>query len=421
MIVEFKIKNFRSIFDQQVFSLVGGTGTELSQNIFNFDGENILKILRAAVIYGANASGKSNLLSAMLFMRYFIVSRAKDSEPGEEIPVKPFSFDDKSQQEPSEFEITFIVNGIRYQYGFVVDKYRVHEEWLFAYQTNRAQQWFSRIYDKEIDKYSWKFSKYFKHNKQVIDLTRSDVLFLSSAVKLNNEQLSPIFTWFQKELLFIDLINGRGLNYKKSIDYVKTENGKKWILRFMKAADPSIIDIVLDMKKVTEDDIPSFPKKMPKEVQEYIKREMMDRENPKISLIHAGGVSLDLSDESDGTRKLLGFAGNWIDALENGKMLIVDELNNSLHPLVIKFLIELINNVEENKKNAQLIFTTHDTSLLDNEIFRRDQVWFVEKDKQNSSQIYPLLNFSPRKKEAIGRGYLQGRYGALPYIGRWRF
>ncbi len=421
MIIEFKIKNFRSILDQQTFSLVGSAGSELNQNTFNLDSDDSLKILRSSVIYGANASGKSNLLNAMLFMQYFIVMHAKESVPGDEILVEPFSFDNNSREEPSEFEITFAINGVRYQYGFVVDKLRVYEEWLFVYQTNRAQQWFNRVYNKDTEKYSWKFSKYFKHKKQVIDLTRPDVLFLSSAVKLNNEQLSPIFSWFQKELLFIDLINGRGLNYKKSIDYVKNENGKRWILKFMKAADPSIIDIVLDMKRITEDDLPSFPDKMPKEVQDYFKKELMDKESPKISLIHSSGLPLDFSDESDGTRKLLGFAGNWIDALENGKALIVDELNNSLHPLVIKFLIDLINNPEKNKKNAQLIFTTHDTSLLDNEIFRRDQVWFVEKDKKNSSQIYPLLNFSPRKKEAIGRGYLQGRYGALPYIGKWGF
>lgn len=128
-----------------------------------------------------------------------------------------------------------------------------------------------------------------------------------------------------------------------------------------------------------------------------------------------------LQEESEGTRRLLSYAGRWIDALEKGKVIIVDELDNSLHPLVVRFLIKLICNPDSNKNNAQIIFSTHDTSLLDNELFRRDQIWFVEKDEFNSTHLYPLLEFSPRKYEAIGRGYLQGRYGALPYIGEWKF
>ena len=420
MIIELKVKNFRSIRDQQTFSLVASPATELEQNICLSGSDSGLGLVRTAVIYGANAGGKSNLLSALFFMRMFILSSAKESQQGEKIRVESFSFDDTSRNEPSEFEVTFIKNGLRYQYGFVVNEDRIFEEWLFAYPSSRAQQWFSRVYDKKNEEYSWKFSKFFKGNKQIIDLTRSDVLFLSNAVKLNNEQLVPIFNWFQKDLVLIDSSNGGGLGYGKSLDHIKTEDGKKRILKFMNAADPSIADVVLDMEKVTEKNLPRFPSSMPKEVQDFLKKEMMSRDNPKISFLH-GDISLDLGDESDGTRRLLAFAGRWIDALDNGRVLIVDEIDNSLHPLVVRFLIKLLYDPEVNKKNAQLIFTTHDTSLLDNEIFRRDQIWFVEKDKSNSTQIYPLLDFSPRKHEAIGRGYLQGRYGALPYIGQWRF
>ncbi len=142
---------------------------------------------------------------------------------------------------------------------------------------------------------------------------------------------------------------------------------------------------------------------------------------PKIYLIHSGNVPLELEYESMGTRKLFAYAGHWINALDNGKILIVDELDNGLHPLVVRFLVELIFNPKINIKCTQLIFSTHDTTLLDNELFRRDQIWFVEKDEMNSTKLYSLLEFSPRKNEAIGRGYLQGRYGALPYIGEWKF
>lgn len=405
MIIEFKTKNFRSIWNPQTFSLVASSDTEHDQNTFHSGNTDSLRLLRASVIYGANASGKSNLLDALSFMRFFVVSCAKESQLGEKIPVENFSFNEKSRLDPTEFEVSFIKEDVRYQYGFVIDEDRVHEEWLFAYPTGRAQQWFSRVYDKKNDEYSWKFSKYFKYNKQIVNLTLKQVLFLSNAVKLNNEQLAPVFTWFQKDLLFIDPDTWREFSNKKSIDYIKEEKGKEWILQFMRAADPSIADI--EIEKST---LPFLQNSNPKQVDEN-----------KIRFMHSEKFSLDLKRESEGTRRLLEFAGHWIDALENGGVLIVDELDKSLHPLLVRFLINLICNPEINKKNAQLIFTTHDTSLLDNAMFRRDQIWFVEKDKNNATQLYPLLDFSPRKHEAIGRGYLQGRYGALPYIGEWRF
>ena len=151
-----------------------------------------------------------------------------------------------------------------------------------------------------------------------------------------------------------------------------------------------------------------------------IKKELEGKDFTEINFVHPDAV-LNFREESQGTQKLFAFAGNWDDALDNGKVIVVDELERSLHPLAVRFLVNLIANPETNPKNAQLIFSTHDTSLLDADIFRRDQIWFVEKDKEHSTQLYPLLDFSPRKDEAIGKGYLQGRYGALPYVGDWRF
>lgn len=418
MIIEFKVKNFRSIKEQQTFSLVASTATELEQNTFFADAESSLRLVRSAVIYGPNAGGKSNLLSALLFMRMFILTSAKDSQQGEKIPVEGFRFDPSVCSQPSEFEITFIKNQIRYQYGFSVNDTHVVEEWLFAYPSGRAQQWFSRAYVEKSNEYRWKFSKYFKGSKQVVGLTRNNVLFLSNAVKLNNEQLVPVFSWFQKDLILIDPPGGRGLSPNKTIDQIKNLIGKDKILKFMHAADPTIVDIIVDTEKFSDK---SFPNNIPPAIREYYKKEFVDKDIHKVSVVHVGGIPLDLHNESEGTNRLFSFAGRWLDALENGQILIVDELDNSLHALVVRFLVGLINDPEINTKKAQLIFSTHDTSLLDTDIFRRDQVWFVEKDKSNATQLYPLLDFSPRKQEAIGRGYLQGRYGALPYIGEWRY
>ncbi|HBB6896762.1 TPA: ATP-binding protein [Legionella pneumophila] len=419
MLIEFKVKNFRSLYHQQIFSMVASANSEIEDNVCTTDCHEKFRVVRAAVFYGANASGKSNILSALLFMRMFIIHSAKESQHGEKISVDSFMFSNNETKQPSEFEIIFIKNKIRYQYGFVVDENKIYEEWLFAYPLGKAQRWFSRIYDQTNKVYDWKFSKYFKGYKQIRNLTRSNVLFLSNAVQLNNEQLTPVFGWFQKDLVFIDPPRERGVNIRTTIELLKTSEGAKRVLTFMKTADPSISDIQLKIKKPKEEEI-YFSDTMPAEVQNYFKKEIVNKEQPIIKFIH-NQISLPLYEESEGTRRLLSYAGRWIDAIDNGKIIIVDELDNSLHPLVVKFLIKLICNPEINKNNAQLIFSTHDTSLLDNDLFRRDQIWFVEKDEENSSQLYPLLDFSPRKHEAFGKGYLQGRYGALPFIGEWKF
>lgn len=417
MLIEFKVSNFRSIYKSQTFSMAAGIGTELEDNLITYDCDLKLRLSRASVIYGTNAGGKSNFLSALLFMHKFIIFSAKESQQGEKIRVDNFIFDKSSRNEPSEFEITFIKNKIRYQYGFSADTNQIFEEWLFAYPAGHAQKWFSRVYDKRNGEYSWKFSKYFKGGKQVSDLTIGNVLFLSNAVKLNNRQLAPIFDWFQKDLKFIDAPTSKGLNYKGSIELLKTKIDKKKLLQFMLIADSSISDINVDTKEIDINDFQFIPE----DIKNILIKNKSRHSVYKVSLTHAQGGVLDLEEESEGTRKLLGYASCWIDALENGRILIVDELDNSLHPLVVRFLIKLICDPTINKKNSQIIFSTHDASLLDNELFRRDQVWFVEKDKSNSTQLYSLLEFSPRKNEAIGRGYLQGRYGALPYIGEWKF
>ncbi len=419
MIIELKVKNFLSIRDEQTLSLVASSATELPQNVFQVDKDSPLSLVRSAVMYGANASGKSNLLSALLFMRRLVVLSAKESQQGEPIPVKNFAFDKKYASDTSEFEVTFVKEGIRYQYGFIIDKNRIFEEWLFAYPLDHVQHWFSRVYDKENDKYSWKFSKFFKGGKKIADLTISNVLFLSNAVKNNNEQLIPVFSWFQKDLFFLDLAR-EGDDYGKSVNQIKSISGKEEILKIVNIADSSIADVEINKEMINEKDLPNFPDSMPPEVKNFFRKEMM-KEGTIINFLHSGNVSLDFWYESGGTRRSFALAGYWIDALENGGVLIVDELDNSLHPHMVLFLIHLIHNPKINKKNAQLIFATHDTSLLDNDVFRRDQIWFVEKDENHATQLYPLLDFSPRKHEAIGRGYLQGRYGALPYIGEWRF
>lgn len=417
MFIEFKVSNFRSIESAQTLSLVASSGKELLENIAPSDFSSGLSLVRSAVIYGPNASGKTNLIRSLSFVRRFIISSAKESQAGEKIPVTPFLFSNKNKEEDSKFEITFSQDGVRYQYGFSVNTDRVLEEWLLAYPQGRVQQWFLRTYDDKKKKYDWEFSKLFKGVKQqVADLTRPEVLFLSNAVKLNNEQLLPVFNWFQNDLFIIAATNE--LDVDKTVELIKDPSLKKEVMKYLAVADPTITDISLEFEKFTED---KLPKGMPQELRDILKKNMLGKDLAKIDFVHNTNSNLSIGEESQGTKKFFAMAGFWIKALAEGKVIIVDELDNSLHSLAVRFLLGLFNNPTVNKKNAQLIFSTHDTSLLDNDLLRRDQVWFVEKDKKNSSQLYPLLDFSPRKNESIGKGYLQGRYGALPYVGDWRF
>ncbi len=202
MLIEFKVSNFWSIYKKQTLSMVASPSTELEDNLCISDGDFKTK---SGTCYGnlwPKCWGKSNLLNALAFMKMFILSSAKEYQLGDKIHTQSFSFDKVSATEPSEFEITFIKDKIRYQYGFTADVNRIFEEWLFAYPSGHAQKWFSRIYNKKTDEYSWKFSqRFFKSGKQVSDLTSSNVLFLSNAVKLNNKQLAPIFDWFLHPIL----------------------------------------------------------------------------------------------------------------------------------------------------------------------------------------------------------------------------
>ena len=422
MLIEFSVTNFRSIQKTQTLSMSASTASELrGNNCFTTHEQGMPCLLRSAAIYGPNASGKSNLINAIAFMEKFIITSSKESQEGEPVKVKPFLFNTVSRTQPSEFEVIFIQEGIRYQYGFAVNSNRVMHEWLFAYPEGRAQRWFEREFDPITKRDNWYFGSKFKGQKAILqEATRINALFLSTAVQLNNEQLKPVYNWFYQKLRPVGL---DGLHPAFSTNLCKTEEGKKRILGFLNSADLSIADISVEMKKFDSKKLSTL---FPGILQEELYKDLDGKEFPEIKFLHTveGStemVTLDSEDESEGTRRLFSFAGPWLDVLDNGYILFVDELNNSMHPLMVRFLIGLINNQEINKNNAQLIFSTHDTSVLDNELFRRDQIWFVEKDSKNSTRLYPLSDFTPRKGEALEKGYLKGRYGALPFIGEMRF
>ncbi|MBI3188886.1 MAG: ATP-binding protein [Gammaproteobacteria bacterium] len=418
MLVEFRVKNFRSLRDEQVLSLVAST-TDKALREANTMPSGVRAaplILRSAVIYGPNAGGKSNLVKALQYMRGVVVESASVVQPGQALNVQPFRLDTESIAQPTEFEATFVLDGVRYQYGFALTSGRVINEFLLVYKAFKPQQWFVRKYDSATDKDIYEFGPSLKGQKSLWEgATRPNSLFLSMAVQLNSEQLRPIFDWFTSKLAIFNDISP--LNPQFSVELLRHPEGKRAICDFLVAADISIVDINVLSRKIMARSI-SF------DLSTGVKKDDIEEQKVDELQFHhvtdKGKAVFGLGEESSGTQRLFYLTGPIMDMLDNGRTLIVDELDSSLHPLLVRRLVELFHNPEINNKGAQLIFSTHDTSLLDRELFRRDQIWFVEKDQDQASKLYPLSDFSPRNKEALERGYLLGRYGALPFFSEWK-
>jgi uncharacterized protein len=427
MLLEFKVTNYRSIRDTQTLSMTASKyykGLE-ETNCFDAGVKGLPKLLRTAVIYGPNAAGKSNLFRALQFMQNFVLQSHSHQE-GQTINVAPFALNSRSKKESSEFEIFFIQNDVRYQYGFAVNRMRVTREWLLAFPEGKVQRWYAREYDAKEEKDRWYFGSKFTGRRRIWqEATRKNALFLSTAIQLNNEQLKPVFGWFQSRIAAI--LPGSAINLRLSLDQCASQEGTQRIMAFMNSADIGISGVVVKKVKLPPPPVKPemFPPDIPQPIRDMILRDMHAKEIADIRFLHktdAGeSISFHFANESDGTKKIFALAGPWLDVLAKSRILFIDELDTSLHPLIVRFLIGLIQNQDINKHNAQLIFTTHDTSVLDTDLFRRDQVWFVEKDREQVSRLYPLSDFKPRKGEALEKGYLNGRYGALPFIGELRF
>jgi uncharacterized protein len=424
MLIEFSAQNFRSLWDTQTLKMTAGpTDNLLEENTFQPLSKALPRLLRSAVIYGPNGAGKSNLIAALDFMQSFVLSSSTSLQEGEPINRVPFLLHSEGPSTPSEVEVVFIENGTRYQYGFACTSVRIVHEWLFVFPENKAQRWFERSFNPITEKEEYYFGSKFLGTKKTWETnTRSNALFLSTAVQLNSDQLKPVFGWF-KSLVVIR--HGERIDPSFTIESCENAVTQKDILNFMKNADISVDGIDIEERKLSAAEI-QLPKDMPSDQQNMLKKALDGKTIKQVKLIHYVGDSRDtvqfpLEEESDGTQKLFAYAAPWLDVLKNGRVLIVDELDNSFHPNLVRFLLKSIHNPMLNSANGQLIFSTHDTSILDQKLLRRDQVWFVEKDAANSSRFYSLSDFRPRKSEALEKGYLQGRYGALPYIGEVKF
>lgn len=415
MLIEFRVRNYRSLRDEQVLSLVASKdATHEATHTLATDLPSAPRVLRTAVLYGQNAGGKTNVLRAIDFMRLMVLLSAT-AQAGQPIAHTPFLFDTDTAKQPSSFEITVRIDGVRYQYGFSLTSERITHELLLVYKSFKPQRWFERRFDPATGKDHFEFSAHLSGPKTLWrDATKPNSLFLSTAVQLNSEPLRPLFDWFANKLLILSLGAGISLGHplQESLSWLKDPELKGIICDFLITADLSIVDIQVTSRRATGPNV--LIDAATGQAMSNVEHEVQD-----IFFHHktdAGSALLALSDESLGTQRYFALSGPVLGGLIAGQTLIVDELDTSLHPLLVRRLLDLFHTPGVNDQGGQLLFSTHDSSLLSQEIFRRDQIWFVEKRGDQSSRLYPLTEFSPRKNEALEAGYLAGRYGALPFF-----
>jgi AAA15 family ATPase/GTPase len=410
MLLRFRFSNVRSFRDEQELSLVAGPGKDLPELVRHPPGvrEGVLPL---AAMYGANASGKTNVLRSLAFMKNAVSASYRKWKPDGPIPRDPFLADESSRGQGSEFVVDFLLRGIRHQYGFRLDSESVLEEWLHVYPNAKKQTWFHRKAGVRI-LFS---SKLPGENRTIENLTRKNCLFLSAAAQNNHEALLPIYQWFVTSVIFV--MGGRSDEVTKGL--CAASESRRSISSLLAAADLGIVDI-----QIQEENRSDVEKRVLEAVVAIIRSDgAPDPPIPEtvsnIQLVHRFGDRLSAftgEQESDGTIAYLAVLGPVVDAIRNGALMCIDELDASLHPLLAGQLTRLFNSPSSNPRGAQLIFTTHDINLLGAGLLRRDQVWFTEKNNDGASHLYPLSDFKPRKEENLQSGYLQGRYGAIPFI-----
>jgi AAA15 family ATPase/GTPase len=430
VLIQFSVENFRSIRERQTLNMAASRYFKDLEDANTFHAGlpgDFPRLLKSAVIYGPNAAGKTSIVEAIAFMEGMVLHSAKGSQAGEKIEVAPFALSASTRNADSEFEIALVADGVRYQFGFRANTERITEEWLFAFPNGHLQKWYQRAFDAPTGQYVYKFSPLFAGGRKRTDWkeqTRANALFVSTAIQLNNEQLKPFFDWFQEKIAVLGKHTALNIPFVTSGDTnsicIEDDVRRKRVVDFLNLADLSIEDLKITSHRFSAD---SLPEDMPPAMRDEMTRHMKDQTFHDVAFLHrdleSGElVSLDEQVESDGTRGLYAFAGPWLDVIDNDRVLIVDEIDTSLHPLIVHQLVRLL---QTQGKRAQLVFTTHDTSIMSAKVMRRDQIWFVERGTAKSTRLYSLAEFSVREQEAIEKGYLGGRYGAIPLLRDLRF
>lgn len=413
MLINFSLNNYCSYGDKQTFSTLCNTDkSHLDQNTFNFKAENISLI---SVIYGANASGKTNLFKALNFIKEFFVN-SNNLTPNGRIPVVPFKFIDSSPLKPSEFEITFIKDNVKYRYGFSCNHTAVISEYLDVYNSSKPSNIFTRT---DINDY--KFNTDQKLLESIKTKNNPNKLFVCTAATWNYEKVKPVVEYILNDmfLVFDYRLNGPLLDkFKKDNMY---DEYKDFCIKILNQADINISDFEMNDKKIDRDS--PYYNQIINTLKLITNKESFETDSLNMiefntyHNINGKMYPLKLEEESFGTQNLFNISPILFEVLKFGKTLVIDEIDRSIHPLLVRYIVNLFCEKDINKNNAQLICNSHDTNLLDLDILRRDEIWFTEKDyKTGLCKLFSLSDFSPRKSENVQKNYLIGRYGSIPFI-----
>lgn len=428
MLVEFSVENHRVFREKQTFSMAASPATERAGKGHATGFSIVPHVLSEACLFGANGSGKTSLIDAMDFMSRFVRTSFR-REAGEEIPVEPFLFHSDWREKPSVFEVSFINNETLYQYGFALTRQRVVEEWLFARpeQSGRQRRIFTRLYEEENDRYEWKMSEL--HLKGERDSwrsqTRPDALFLSTAVQLDAAALSVPYGWFRNRLRILDFDSRLSIQY--TLSRIQEDGWKGRINEFLQGIGIFVSDIVVQEIMMEWPELKNAPKKLQRAFQDFhsalLEESGMNQKTLAAKFARHddqnNSVQLDIEKESAGTISLFALSGYFLTALDKGFVLVIDDLNSGLHPLAFRHLVNIFSKPSVNQHGAQLIFTTHETFITENEYMGRDQIWMVDKkNKTLAASLTSLSDYKKRNGRPFRKGYLQGRYGAVPRLGR---
>lgn len=410
MLLQFNVTNALSFKNEAILDLVANNDSEHKNNLIKY---RKTEVLPTVAIYGANAAGKSNLFKALTSAILF-VRNSSLMQVGSKIAISPFLMDEESKRSKTRFDFVYVYDEVKYEYGFVADVDRVYEEYLYAYKSSRPSLIFERT---NVNKY--RYTSVLRNSLRQYESKNTDnKLFLATATAWNCKETEGAFRWFAE---MIDTYNAESLRnaMTDALESDEKDELKDAAIKLLQAADFNISDYKFTVK---HGEIPDF--QLPPGLS--IDQEVLEKiRSFELKVYHnietedgVTTVELPFQMESNGTQLYFAYCPAVIKALKTGKTIVVDEIDNGLHPMLVKHLVGIFNSRETNPNGAQLIFNTHDIDLLDLDFLRRDQIYFVEKDNRTGiSDLYALSDFSPRKSEKVQKGYMVGRYGAIPNIG----
>jgi hypothetical protein len=424
VLLAFRARNVRSFRDQLELTMLATTLAEKdARRSVNWrEGGHPIDVLPVAAIFGANASGKTNVLRAMDDMRALVLQSFRHAPTGP-MPHKPFRLDPAFSEAPSKFELDIVLEGVRHEYGFEFDRKRVIEEWAIRYPRGRS----ALIFHRHVDNVEFGSVERAK-SRAVTELLRPNALFLSTAAQANHPVLLPLYEWFTRNLLLAEA-DSRHARQAFTVQLLESDQTRERVLELLRAADLGITGAMKrELDPETRDRLQKVVRILMGEESDAEGQAFEAQLEELMMLKHhgaAGEVEFGPHEESLGTLVWFGLVGPIIDALAHGAVFLADELDASLHPTLVAQLVRLFQDSKTNPKRSQLIFNSHDITILGeatgDRLVGRDQIWFTEKENEGATRLFPLTDLDPRKDEAIAKRYLAGRYGATPILSKERF